>query len=61
MEAPAALEFLLVSNIHKTLAAVDGGLEQIGIKFNIAPTSSSCRAVIWLPAEARLYGSTAKA
>lgn len=43
MEAPAALEFLLVSNNHKTLAAVAEGLEQIGIKFNFAPTSEAGR------------------
>lgn len=43
MVAPAALEFLLVSNNHKTLAAVAGGLEQIGIKFNFAPTSEAGR------------------
>jgi hypothetical protein len=43
MEAPSDLEFLLVSNSHQTLAAVTGGLEQIGIKFNFASTSEAGR------------------
>jgi hypothetical protein len=46
MEATPALEFLLISNNHLTLAAVADGLEQVGIRLNFATTSDAGRDYI---------------
>ena len=46
MEATAALEFLLISNDHHTLTVVADGLQQIGMRFNFAPTSEGGRDFI---------------
>jgi hypothetical protein len=44
--AATALDFLLVSNNHETLMAVTGGLEQIGVRLNFAPSCEGGRDYI---------------
>jgi DNA-binding response OmpR family regulator len=46
MEATSALEFLLISDNHHTLAAVADGLEQVGIRLNFATTSDAGREYV---------------